>query len=271
MISANLEAHMENLHGKWALVTGASSGFGVQFARLLAERNANLVLVARRTQPMETLADELRRKHSVQVVVIGMDLSRLGVAAGLKSDLDKRGIPIDVLINNAGFGIYGNFLDQPLPKIQEMLQLNMMTLTELTYVFAGDMVKRGSGHILLLASLLSFEAVPGYAAYAATKAYVLHFGEAVHQELKPHGVTVTALCPGQTATAFGETAGQKLSQLIKLMIMEPLPVARAGISAMFRRKAFVVPGFLIKAVVFFDRLMPRAMQRQVVGKVISGI
>ena len=147
---------MENLQSKWALVTGASSGFGVEFARLLAERNANLVLVARRTKPMDELAEELRRKHSVQVVVIGMDLSRVGVGAELKSDLDGRGIAIDVLINNAGFGMHGSFLDQPLQKVSDMMQVNMMTVTELTHIFARDMVKRGGGHILLLASLLGY-------------------------------------------------------------------------------------------------------------------
>src|SRR5215510_12430582 len=125
---------MENLYNQWALVTGASSGFGVQFAKLLAERKANLVLVARRPEPMEKLAEELRRKHSVQVVVEAMDLSRTGVGAELKSRLDARGIPIDILVNNAGYGIYGAFLEQPLEKITDMLQLNMITVTELTLV-----------------------------------------------------------------------------------------------------------------------------------------
>jgi short-subunit dehydrogenase len=110
---------MKDLFGKWALVTGASSGFGVEFAKLLAERNANLVLVARRTEPMEQLAEELRKKHSVQVVVIGTDLSRSDAGAELKVDLDTRGIAIEILVNNAGFGIYGDFLDQSLEKITE--------------------------------------------------------------------------------------------------------------------------------------------------------
>jgi short-subunit dehydrogenase len=193
---------MEELDNKWALVTGASSGFGVQFAKLLAERKANLVLVARRTEPMERLAEELRQRHSVQVVVEGMDLSGMGVGAELKSRLDARGIPIDILVNNAGYGLYGAFLDQPLERITDMLQLNMITVTELTYIFAGVMVKRRGGHILLTASLLGYQAVPGYAAYAATKAYVLLFGEALHQELEQRGVTVTALCPVRNSHPF---------------------------------------------------------------------
>src|SRR5215831_2686743 len=259
---------MEDLRGKGALITGASSGFGVEFAKLLAERSANLVLVARRTELMDKLAVELQRKHEVQVIVIGMDLSRKGVGAELKFDLDRRGISVDILVNNAGFGMYGNFLDQPLQKIADMLQVNMMTLTELTYVFARDMVRGGGGHILLLASLLGFQAVPGYAAYAATKAYVLLFGEALHQELEPRGVAVTALCPGLSATSFVEVAGQKLSPVLKMMIMKPHPVAEAGVVAMLGRRAAVIPGFVNKATVFLNRLMPRSMQRMVVGRVV---
>jgi uncharacterized protein len=261
---------MENLYNKWALVTGASSGFGVQFAKLLAERKANLVLVARRTEPMERLAEELRHKQSVQVVVESIDLSRPGVGAELKARIDACGMPVEILVNNAGYGLYGAFLDQPPEKITEMLQLNMLTVTELTYVFARDMVKRRSGHILLTASLLGYQAVPGFAAYAATKAYVLLFGEALHQELEPHGVAVTTLCPGLSETSFGEVAGLKLSPLLKMMIMKPHPVAEAGVLAMLGRRTTVVPGFLNKATVFLDRLMPRPMQRMILGKVVSG-
>jgi uncharacterized protein len=261
---------MDNLNGKWALVTGASSGFGIEFAKLLAERKANLVLVARRTEPMDSLAEELRQMHSVHVVVEGMDLSGAGAGAELKARIDARGIPVETLVNNAGYGLYGAFLDQPLEKIANMLQLNMITVTELTYVFARDMVKRRSGYILLTASLLGYQAVPGYAAYAATKAYVLLFGEALHQELEPHGVAVTALCPGMSETSFGEVAGQKLSPLLRIMLMKPRPVAKAGVLAMLGRRATVVPGFLNKATVFLDRLMPRPMRRMILGKVVSG-
>ena len=123
---------------------------------------------------------------------------------------------------------------------------------------------------MLLASLLGFQAVPGYAAYAATKAYVLLFGEALHQELEPRGVAVTALCPGLSATSFVEVAGQKLSPVLKMMIMKPHPVAEAGVVAMLGRRAPVIPGFVNKATVFLNRLMPRSMQRMVVGRVVEG-
>src|SRR5499433_4047744 len=223
---------MDNVSGKWALVTGASSGFGVEFAKLLAERKANLVLAARRTEPMEMLSEQLRQSHRVHVVIERIDLGVPGAAAELKSRLDRRDIAIDILLNNAGHGLYGEFLDQPLQKTLEMLQLNLMALTELTHIFASDMKKRRSGHILLTASLLGYQAVPGYAAYAASKGYVLLFGEALHAELKPFGVSVTVLSPGAALTSFGEVAGQNNTFILRTLMMEPSRIARAGISAM---------------------------------------
>ena len=222
---------MDNVSGRWALITGASSGFGVEFATLLAERNANLVLVARRREPMEKLAEQLRQKHRVNVVVEGLDLVVPGAGAELKSRVDSRGMTIDVLVNNAGFGLYGNFVDQPLQKTLDMLQLNMLALTQITHVFANDMRKRRTGHILLIASLLGYQATPGYAAYAASKAYVLLFGEALHAELKQYGIGVTVLCPGPSATSFGAVAGQSDTAVLRMLMMEPRPVARRGIQA----------------------------------------
>ena len=261
---------MENLKGKWALVTGASSGCGMEFAKLLAARNANLVLVARRTEPMQELARELKQKHSVTVVVERMDLSQAGAGAELKSRLDRRAIAVDVLVNNAGCGLYGNFVDQPHSKILEMLQLNILSMTELTHIFAAEMSKRRAGHILLIASLLGYQAVPGYAAYAASKAYVLMFGEALHEELKPHGVGVTVLSPGATSTSFGEVAGQKDTTALRLLMMQPGPVANAGIAAMMGRRSSVVAGLLNKVVVLTNRFTPRRMQRTIMQKVVEG-
>ena len=261
---------METLNSKWALVTGASSGFGIQFARLLAARKANLVLVARRTEPMERLAAELREKHGVVIAIEGMDLARPGAGTELKARLDARGVSVDILVNNAGYGWYGSFIEQPLGTITDMLQLNVTTLTELTHIFAADMAERKTGHILLIASLLGYQAVPGYAVYAATKAYVLLLGEALHHELEPHGVAVTALCPGPAATSFGEVAGARSSPILKMMTMEPRTVAETGVHAMLAGRATVVPGVLNKVIVFLDRLMPRPIQRTIFRKVTAG-
>jgi uncharacterized protein len=261
---------MSDLSGKWALVTGASSGFGVEFATLLAEQKANLVLAARRTEPMEKLAEMLRQKFHVEVAVEGVDFSLPGAAAELKARLDAHNIPVAVLVNNAGYGLYGTFVDQPVEKTLEMLQVNMLALTELTYVFAAEMIKRRSGHILLVASLLGYQAVPGYAAYAASKGYVLLFGEALHAELKPHGVSVTVLSPGATSTSFGEVAGQRNTIALRMLMMRPRPVASAGIQAMLGEKSSVVAGLRNKLVVLADRFMPRTMQRTIMRKVMSG-
>ena len=146
--------------GKRALITGASSGLGLEFADLLAAQKVNLVLVARRQEPMERLAADLRGKYGVEVLVEAIDLASPGAAGRLKSSLDARSVEIDILLNNAGYGLHGDFLEMPIDRTADMIQLNITTLTELTYLFGHDMAKRGSGHILLIASLLAFQAVP---------------------------------------------------------------------------------------------------------------
>jgi uncharacterized protein len=247
---------MNEIDGKWALVTGASSGFGVEFATLLAERNANLILAARRTEAMEKLAEQLRQNHRVNVVVEGIDLSVPGAGAELKTRLDKQGIAVDVLVNNAGFGFFGEFVRQPIQNLLGMLQLNMLAVTELTHLFVADMVQRRTGHILLVASSLGYEATPGYAAYGASKGYVLLLGEALHAELKPHGVNVTVLSPGPTSTSFGHVSGQKDTAVIRMLMMAPKPVARTGIVAMLRHRSSVIAGVMNKLIVFSFRFTP---------------
>lgn len=254
---------MEQLKGKWALVTGASSGFGIDFATLLAEQGVNLVLTARRTEPMHELALALRAKHGVKVEVVGSDLARAGVSVELKQGLDAQGIAIDVLINNAGFGVFGDFLDQPLSRTQEMLQVNMISLTELTHVFAADMVKRKTGYILLVSSIGAYQSTPTYAAYSASKAYVLLFGEAINAELAVHNVKVSVLSPGVTATNFLVVSGQKPTFYQRLFMMQSRPVAAIGLKSMMSGKASVVPGLLNKLVVFSNRLAPRSIQSKV--------
>jgi uncharacterized protein len=264
-----LENEMDNVAGKWALVTGASSGFGIQFATLLAERKANLVLAARRTEPMEQLAMRLRHEHDVKAVVEGIDLSLPRAAADLKARLDGHGIVVDILVNNAGFGLYGPFVEQPLQKTVEMLQLNMIALTELTHIFASDMVKRQTGHILLVASLLGYQATPGYAAYAATKAYVLLLGEALHAELKTTRVGVTVVSPGATSTSFAEVAGQRDNSFLRMLMMKPQRVANTGIQAMLRHRMSVVVGLPNKLIVLFFRFTPRSVQGMIMQRVLS--
>jgi uncharacterized protein len=256
--------------GKWALVTGASSGLGVEFATLLAERHTNLVLVARRTDLLQQLAARLRREHPVSVLVEGCDLSAAGSATALKERLDAHGVAVGVLVNNAGYGLYGDFVDQPLRQTTTMLALNVVSMTELTGIFAADMVRRGSGYILLVASLLGYQPVPGYAAYAASKAYVLHFGEALHDELEPHGVVVTVLAPGAAATAFVDVAHQRDTWALRLLMMQPRPVAAIGIEALLRGRPSVVAGSRNKLIALSNRFTPRRIQRLIFQRVFSG-
>lgn len=259
-----------SLAGKWALVTGASSGFGVEFATLLAEQQANLVLVARRTDRLTQLGAQLESRYRIQTVVEGVDLSAPGAGAALKRRLDAQGIDVAILVNNAGYGLYGSLVDQPLERTLDMLQLNIVALTELTRLFAADMVGRGSGHIILVASILGYQGVPGYAAYAASKAYVLQFGEALHEELRPHGVTVTVLSPGVTATAFGDVAGQRDTGPLRFLMMPPRPVARIGVAALLRRRSSVIAGAWNNLIVFSNRFTPRRLQRLIMQRVFAG-
>ncbi len=246
----------------WALITGASSGFGADFARELAGQKHDLVLVARRTEPMEALARELEERHRIRTRVIGMDLARPGVGAQLKAQLDAEDIAVDVLINNAGYGVYGELVEQSLARTLDMLQLNVVGLTELTHVFGADMARRGRGQILLVASIGGYQATPTYAAYSASKAYVLLFGEALHEELKKRGVTVTVVSPGVAATSFFAVSGQKPTRYQRLLMMRSQDVVRVGLSAMRRGRASIVPGFLNALTVWLNRLFPRSTQRK---------
>ena len=255
--------------GNWALITGASSGLGLEFADLLAAQKVNLVLAARRQEPMEKLASDLRRKYGVDVLVEAIDLTSPGAAGRLKSSLGARSVAIDILVNNAGYGLHGDFRETPIERTVNMVQLNVTALTELTYLFGRDMVTRRSGHILLVASLLAFQAVPGYAAYAATKAYVLALGEALHDEFSPYGVVVTCLCPGHTATGFDAAAGATPSSFLRVLTMNPRPVARSGIRALLQGRAMVVAGLPNKMAAFSNRLTPRAVQRATMRRIVG--
>ena len=260
---------LDGAAGRLALITGASSGLGLEFAELLAAQKVNLVLAARRKDPMEKLAADLRRKHGVDILVEPIDLAAPGAAARLKSSLDERAVRIDILVNNAGYGLHGDFLETPIERTTAMIQLNITALTELSYVFGRDMAARGSGRILLLASLLGLQPVPTFAAYAATKSYVLAFGEALHDELRPQGVVVTSLCPGHTETGFDAAAGAPVSTMLRLLTMKPRPVAETGLRALSQGKASVIAGFMNNIVAFSNRLTPRSMQRATMKRILG--
>ena len=253
----------------WILITGASSGFGEEFARQYAGQGHSLVLVARRLERLQALAEALRQQYRVDVVVEQVDLSAVAAVIQLHQRLRERGIAIDILINNAGHGLQGTFVDGTLDAALAMLQLDVVSLTAVTHVFARDMRTRGRGKILLVASLLAYQGVEKFAVYSAAKAYVLRLGEALHRELKRDGVTVTVLCPGMSDTGFAAAAQQKITPALKLLMMQPAPVVRAGIRALQARRISVVPGWANKASVMFTRATPRWLHQAVFARIMG--
>jgi short-subunit dehydrogenase len=260
---------MKTTNPSWVLVTGASSGFGEEFARQYAERGHPLVLVARRLDRLERLAEELRREFGVRVVVEQIDLADIAAVSGLRQRLRDQGIEIEILINNAGHGLQGPFLDAPLDSALSMVQLDIASLTAVTHVFAQEMRARGRGKILLVASLLAYQGVQSFAVYSAAKAYVLRFGEALHRELKRDGITVTTLCPGLSDTGFAKAADMKITPELKLIMMQPGLVVGAGIKALQAGRMSTVPGLTNKFMALFMRTTPRRLHQAVFARVMS--
>jgi uncharacterized protein len=261
---------MTEVNDSWVLVTGASSGFGEEFARQYAAQGHSLVLVARRLDRLQKLAETLRQQYHVKVVVEQVDLADVTAIVQLHERLRDRDIAVDILINNAGHGLQGPFLDRQVDAALAMVQLDIASLTAVTHVFAQDMRKRGRGKILLIASLLAYCGVQNFAVYAASKAYVLRLGEALHRELKRDGVTVTVLCPGMSHTGFAQAAQQKLTPMLKRVMMQPAPVVRAGIRALRLGRISAVPGFANKAVVMLARTTPRWLNQAIFSRVMNG-
>jgi uncharacterized protein len=245
-----------------ALVTGASAGLGVGFARQLATEKKHLVLVARRLDKLEELAAELRKLHGIQVFVEASDLSVPGAVKILMARLKIQNLEVDCLINNAGFGLNGNFAELDADKQAAMITLNCTALTELCRAVLPAMIARKSGQILNVASAAAFQAGPFMAVYYASKAYVLSFSEALHDEVKQHGIHVSALCPGATATEFFAEANMGGSVLAK-MARGPDQVVADGLRALRNNKAFVVSGIMNKLLVQSTRFAPRFITRKI--------
>ncbi len=265
------ESTSPNAAGKsWVLITGASSGFGEEFARQYAEQGYSLVLVARRLERLQALAEKLRQQHGTQVVVEQVDLSDVAAIKRLHDRLRDRGIEVDVLINNAGHGLQGAFADTQLDDALAMVQLDIASLTAATHVFAQDMRKRRRGAILLVASMLAYQGVENFAVYAAAKAYVLRLGEALHREFKRDGITVTTLCPGASDTGFAQAAQMKITPMLKPLLMKPAPVVRSGIRALRAGRMSVVPGFANKFLVAFTWATPRWLHQAAMSQAMNG-
>ena len=245
------------------LVTGASSGIGLELAKCFAADGCRLVLVARKGPVLETLATDLRKAHKIQAQVITADLAQPDSPPRLLAHLQSAGLKVDVLVNNAGFGAQGRFVELPLARQLQMLQLNITTLTHLTGLLLPGMIERRRGGILNVASTAAFQPGPGMAVYYATKAYVLSFSEALAEELAGTGVAVTAVCPGPTATNFGTAANMRTLGLVKKASMSAEAVARIGHRASRSRRVVVITGLRNQIPAFLTRLFPRAAVRKV--------
>src|SRR5437763_17222834 len=248
-----------------ALVTGGSGGIGLEIGKALARREFDLVLVARKRNALEAAAGQIEGKHTVGVHVFAADLRRREAPEAIFDFLRNENIPIDVLVNNAGFGLGGEFAETELTRELEMIQVNIAALTHLTKLFLPAMIKRRSGRILNVASTAAFQPGPLMAVYYATKAYVLSFSEALAEELRDSGVTVTALCPGPTATGFASAAQMESSKLFTVTRpAESKDVARAGYEGMKSGRRVVIPGLKNKLLTQSIRVSPRRMVTTIV-------
>ncbi len=262
---------MPDLRGKTALVTGASSGLGREFALQLAAMGAQLVLTARREERLDELGREIPRRHGVPVTILPLDLTDDGAPAQLFEATEGADAPVDVLVNNAGFATLAPFCEVPLERTREQLQLNVVALTELTWRFAHSMGARGAGHILNVASFAGYTPVPGFATYAAGKAYVRNFSEALAQELDGSGVHVCVLCPGGVATEFWDVASDgEPSRSVKATLAQPEDVVRAGLEGLFAGQSSVLPGTVNQLNAFVMRFLPRGFLTRMTGKVMAG-
>src|SRR4051794_32676066 len=250
-----------------ALITGASSGIGLELAREAARDGHDLVLVARNRERLDTVARGLAEKYGVRVSVIARDLAHPDAAADLESELSGRGVAVDVLVNNAGFGVYGFFAQTRIEDELEMIEVNVSALTRLTKTFLRGMLERRRGWILNVASTAAFQPGPIMAVYYATKAYVLSFTEALASEVSGTGVHVTALCPGPTRTEFQQRAGFKPIPLLKTpLVLTAADVARAGWQGMKRGQRIVVPGPANRLLVQALRVTPRRLVTAVIRR-----
>jgi short-subunit dehydrogenase len=251
-----------------ALITGASNGIGLELAKVHASKGGNLVLVARNKSKLDELKTELENQYKVKVYVIGKDLSINNSAQEVYDETTQHNIQIDYLINNAGFGDFGMFTETDWNKELQMINLNITTLTQFTKLYLQDMVKRGSGKIMNVASTAAFQSGPMMAVYFATKAYVLSFSEAIDNEVSDKGVTVTSLCPGATESGFQAVAAMEESYLVKgRKLPTSKEVAEYGYDAMLKGKTVAIHGFMNWIMANSVRFTPRALVVKITRKI----
>lgn len=249
------------------LITGASSGIGEAFAYHLANQGANLILTARSATRLEQIADDLRKSHSATVHVFPEDLGHREAPQQLFDKIKARGLRVDVLINNAGFGKWAHFLAEELDTYHEMLSVNINALVGLTHAFLRDMLARGTGGVINVASTAAFQPVPFIAVYSASKSFVLNFTEALAGEYSEYGLRFLALCPGNTATHFMAVANADTSGM---SFADPKDVAQAALDAFLKKRGYHVPGTVNYLTSLLPRILPRSATIRVVANMFRG-
>jgi short-subunit dehydrogenase len=255
---------MDTWRGKWAIVTGASAGIGRAIAAELAAGGAHLVLTARRRDRLEELAGEFASKYGVRTEVCTADLTQPSGSEEIFAFTKGKGIEVELLVNNAGFGLYGEFSGMDLARLLEMVQVNVAAVVHLTYLYLRPMIARKRGDILIVGSTASFQGVPYLTTYGATKGFDLLFAEALAEEVRAFGIRVCALCPGSTTSEFHDVAGQPKHILRKQET--PEKVARTGLHALATGKSYVISGGRNYLGAHIQRLLPRRFATGIVGK-----
>jgi short-subunit dehydrogenase len=256
----------KNWAGKWALITGASAGIGWALAEQLAAGGANLVLTARRADRLQKLATELASQHKIQIEVFTCDLIRPEGPEEIHAFTTQKGIEVELLVNNAGFGAFGYAHEIPAEKIMEMIQVNCSAVAHLTRIYLPAMVERRHGDILIVSSVAAYQPVPFNSAYAATKAFDLLFAEGIAEEVRPFGVRVCALCPGSTSTEFAEVA-QQPARLFRVAETAE-KVARVGLAALAKGKSRVISGAMNRLMTETQRVAPRSLVVKMAAKMM---
>jgi hypothetical protein len=258
---------MQRWRDQWALVTGPSAGIGRELARQLAAAGAHLVLAARRRERLEELAAELRSRHDVSVEVLPADLAQPETPQAIFDFTRQKGIDVELLVNNAGFGLHGEFHRRPYARFAEMVQVNISAVMHLTHLFLPRMIERRRGDILIVSSTAAFQAVPYIATYAATKAFELVWAEALAEEVQRYGIRVCALCPGSTTTEFQQIAGSPPNALRVPETAEK--VARVGLRAMAAGKRVAISGGRNWVGVQAQRVLPRATIAKIAARLFQ--
>jgi short-subunit dehydrogenase len=244
-----------------AIITGASGGIGYEIALLFAQQKIDILMVARNKQKLEQIKISVENKYGINVYTVATDLSVRDGFVDINNCVNTNKLTVTYLVNNAGFGDYGFFTERSMEKYSEMLGLNIISLTELTYFYAKQMIKNGKGRILNVASTAGIQPDPYFAVYGASKAYVISLTEAIHKEFEKTGVTATVLSPGATKTEFMERADMNNAKLYDQGVMTAKEVARVGFNGMMKGKLHVIPGLKNKILAFFSSITPSSKIR----------